>query len=242
MRIILSSSRTIIYVFIIIFVGLYVYLAVRKAKYGKESVKLKNLFNYFKKNPYIKKENLSMPFDKKSFIYELLELFVPVTVIYIFMTQIIGVGIVQSGSMEPTLKVGSTIFYNRLYYTVGGQEIERGDIICFISSEDGRVLSKRIIGLPEDYIEIINNTVYINGTQIDESEYVYYNEDYPINYNGIFNVPKNSYFVLGDNRNNSYDSRFWKDAYINKDQILGHYLLQIDFSFQRDIINAIKRD
>ena len=147
---------------VLFFAILYVYLTIRKARYGKESIKIQNLH----------KNYTAHTLDMKSIICDLAELLVPVAVIYILMTQVIGVGVIQSGSMEPTLKVGSTVFYNRLCYRIGKQEIKRGDIVCFISPEDGKVLSKRVIGLPGDEISFRDGYLVINGKVLDESEYL----------------------------------------------------------------------
>ncbi len=76
---------------------------------------------------------------------------------------------------------------------------------------------KRIIGLPGDKVEGIDGGIYVNDVLLEES-YIRekINEDF-----GPYYVPELSYFVMGDNRNNSDDSRFWKDKFVEKDEIIG---------------------
>lgn len=218
----MDTSKTILLIIAVIFVCIYLYLTYRKAKYGKDSIKIQNIFKSYP----------SHPLNKKSIICDIFELLVPVAIIYILMTRIIGVGVIQSGSMEPTLKVGNIVFYNRLCYGIGKQEIKRGDIVCFVSPEDGKVLSKRVIGVPGDEISFKDGCTVVNGQVFDETDYL---KCTTTNCEKSFLVPPDAFFVMGDNRENSYDSRFWVDPYIPLNSILGRYMGQIDFSFQYDM-------
>jgi len=111
---------------------------------------------------------------------------------------------VEGGSMEPGLEDQERIFINKLVYRL--ESIERGDIIVFRYPRDPRKsFIKRVIGLPGDHIRIAYGHVYVNGQELSEP---YVPSDYldARSYSDIV-VPKNSYFVLGDHRSMSNDSR-----------------------------------
>jgi signal peptidase I len=119
---------------------------------------------------------------------------------------------VISGSMLPTLSIGERLFINKLAYKFGHLP-QRGDIIVFIPPPDANADNdyiKRVIGLPGEIVKIQGGNVYIikpDGTQIELNEpYVMApaDEDYT---SGV--IPPGQYFVMGDNRNNSSDSRVW---------------------------------
>lgn len=105
---------------------------------------------------------------------------------------------IPSISMEPTLSVGNIVLGNRM-----NRIPDRYDIILFRNPENRKqVLIKRVIGLPGEKIEIKDGYIYVNGERIEEP---YLQEK--CNDSGSYQVPENSYFVMGDNRNHSYDSR-----------------------------------
>ena len=127
--------------------------------------------------------------------------------------------VVISSSMESTVMTNSRIIGSRIAYVIG--EPKRFDIILFKFPDDEtrEPFLKRIIGLPNEKVEIKDGKVYINDseTPLDDS---FVKEETFGNY-GPFYVPENSYFVLGDNRNNSYDSKDWVNKFVSKDKILG---------------------
>lgn len=127
--------------------------------------------------------------------------------------------IVASGSMEPTLSTGSLAFYNKLAYVK--RDVQRGDIICFYSDELGKICAKRCIGIAGDEIEFRDGYVILNGELLQED---YIDAEIETNSGRQFVVPENSVFVLGDNRENSLDSRFWNNPYISTDKIYGKYI------------------
>lgn len=165
-------------------------------------------------------------------LQEVLRIGIPLIGIIVIMNFVVLGTSVMSGSMEPKLKVGSSVFYNKLAYKKKAPE--RGDIIAFWSGEEGKLMSKRVIGLPGDTIEFHNGYVYINGIMADEREYI--SEDIETNSNKVFNVPAECVFVLGDNRENSYDSRYWKLPYVPYKDIKGKYMGQFGFSLRYKLL------
>lgn len=125
---------------------------------------------------------------------------------------------IPSGSMEHTISPGDRVIGNRLAYAV--REPERGDIVIFQYPDDeAQLFVKRIIGLPGETVTIEDAKVYIGGTLLEED---YLKEEWTVD-NGpyTFEVPENCYLVLGDNRNNSKDARYWENTYVEAEQILG---------------------
>lgn len=123
---------------------------------------------------------------------------------------------VPSGSMETTVMAGDRIIVNRLAYAFG--EPQRGDIVTFIYPDDGETLYlKRIMGLPGETIEGIDGVIYINGSPLSQD---YTSEIFEEDF-GPFQVPEGCYFMMGDNRNDSWDSRFWENQFVEKDAIIG---------------------
>lgn len=125
---------------------------------------------------------------------------------------------IPSGSMENTIMPGDRVIGNRLAYL--SEEPERGDIVIFLYPDDeSQLFVKRIIGLPGESVVIEDAKVYIEGVLLDEP---YLKEEWQIgNDTYTFEIPEGSYLVLGDNRNNSKDARYWENTYVEADKILG---------------------
>jgi signal peptidase I len=137
---------------------------------------------------------------------------------------------VPSGSMLPTIQIGDHIFVNKLAYAVrvpwiGTELLEtgklrRGDVIVFVSPVDGKTdLIKRVVAVGGDQVEIHNKKLYINGAPVEDSHaYFVDSQINPVgprdNYGPVV-VPDGKFFVMGDNRDRSYDSRFWGFAEVN---------------------------
>jgi len=125
---------------------------------------------------------------------------------------------VPTGSMENTIMPNDRIIALRLSYLFG--EPDRGDIAVFKYPDDESVLYvKRVIGLPGDTVNIIDGKVYINDST-EPLEDIYIKETAYGTY-GPYNVPEGHYFMMGDNRNESLDSRYWINTYVEEDKMLG---------------------
>lgn len=123
---------------------------------------------------------------------------------------------VPTGSMETTVMTGDRIIINRLAYI--SEPPKRGDIISFyFPDNEKKNLLKRIIALPYETIEGKDGIIYINGEPLEEDfTSVVFQEDF-----GPYTVPEDCYFVMGDNRNNSFDSRYWIHKFVPFDSIVG---------------------
>ncbi len=138
---------------------------------------------------------------------------------YLITTFIIVNAQVPSGSMKNTINEGDRLVAFRLSYLFS--KPERFDIVVFkFPDNEDLYYIKRIIGLPGETVEIKDGKVYINGSDepLDESFIL---EPMFVEADAVYEVPEDSYFMLGDNRNNSADSRRWVNKYVKKDKILG---------------------
>lgn len=170
---------------------------------------------------------------KKSTLREYFESIVIAVILALFVrTWIFQAFKIPTGSMEQNLLIGDHLLVNKFVYAPTATwlerrllpvaDIERGDIVVFKYPEDPeRDFIKRVIGLPGETLEVREKRVYINGRLLDEP-YVFYLEppgqlsahhettavDLREQY-GPITVPPDSYFVMGDNRDNSQDSRYW---------------------------------
>lgn len=152
---------------------------------------------------------------------ELLSWVLIIAVAYVlafFITHVIIIKTeVISGSMISTLNVDDKVVGNRMAYWF--KDPARGEIIFFEYPDDEtKIYVKRIIGLPGETVEIIDGKVYVDGSLIEED---YLNEPMKKENFGPYNVPENSYFVMGDNRNISVDSRYWTNKFVTRDEICG---------------------
>lgn len=133
---------------------------------------------------------------------------------------------VPTGSMKPTIMEKDRIIVDKI--SLWFNEIERGDIVVFESENDvidEKLLVKRVVGLPGETIEIRQGIVYINDVEYLE-EYVYYPDEQSME---KVELGEKEYFMLGDNRSNSYDARFWSKKTVNRDSIIGYARLFRNF-------------
>ena len=130
---------------------------------------------------------------------------------------------VPTGSMENTIMPNDRIIALRLTYYV--EKPERGDIVVFKYPDDESVLYvKRVIGLPGETVVIRDGRVYIDGRETPlPDEYV---KETPLGDFGPYEVPEGHYFMMGDNRNESKDSRYWDNTYVAENKILGKVYLK----------------
>jgi signal peptidase I len=129
--------------------------------------------------------------------------------------------IVPTPSMEPTLMVGDRVIINKLSYKLGS--IERGDIVGFHSTiEEDKDLVKRVIGIEGDEIMLTGDgNIFVNSEKMMEN---YIMSGQSIEYlNKTFVVGENEIFVMGDNRNNSFDSRYF--GMIPEENVFGEFLI-----------------
>ncbi|GAB1613231.1 MULTISPECIES: signal peptidase I [Mammaliicoccus] len=157
-------------------------------------------------------------------IYEWLIAIIIAFALLFLVRAFLFVGYVVNGeSMEPTFYDKERVIVNKLVKNIG--QIDNGDVIVFHANKNEDYI-KRVIGLPGDTVEMKNNKLYINGTQVNES-YLKDGEKTP-NFNtrtiqGSKSdvIPNDEYLVLGDNRNNSRDSR------------------EIGFVYEKDIVGKV---
>lgn len=134
---------------------------------------------------------------------------------------------VPTGSMNNTIMEGDRLIGFRLSYLFS--KPKRGDIIIFKYPDDEtQNFVKRVIGVPYDTIEIEDGVVYVNNTAIDEP----YLKEKMIGSFGPYILGEDEYFVMGDNRNDSKDSRFWYNTYVNSDQIIAKAIFKYYKSFE----------
>lgn len=168
-----------------------------------------------------KKDN----FLKELFEYVKMIAIVVVTVLIVNQFILINARI-PSESMANTILAGDQIFGNRLAYLF--DDPERYDIVIFKYPDDrSQYFIKRVIGLPGETVTIVDGDVYVTTAEgeeilVDDS---FLPEDANGSY-GPYEVPEDSYFMLGDNRNWSKDSRFWNNTYVPEDDILGKAVLR----------------
>ena len=130
---------------------------------------------------------------------------------------------IPSGSMLPTLEINDRLIIDKMGYRFG--EPERGDIVVFrptpaLQANFNEAFIKRVIGLPGETVEVQGGRVYVNSEPLPAN----YTAEQP-NYEwGPEKVPEDSYLVLGDNRNNSYDSHYW--GYVPRENIIGRAVVR----------------
>ncbi|MBU9727400.1 signal peptidase I [Lachnospiraceae bacterium ASD4241] len=166
-----------------------------------------------------KEKKLNMNLVKKilEWIFEIaVVLFLAFVLVYFFGEKVVNVG----ESMSPTLENGDTVLVNKLNYSITGPS--RGDVVVFKphGNENTHYYIKRVVGLPGETVEIKEGKIYIDGEVLEEEL-----ETEPVQEAGVaaslVKLGEDEYFVLGDNRNNSEDSRSADVGDVLKKHMLG---------------------
>lgn len=155
------------------------------------------------------------------FIKDASKYIIVVIFVLLFFIFVMGLQQVIGPSMNPTLNEGDIIITNKLIYRF--KSIERNDIV--VISQDEKYMIKRIVGLPGETVEYQNNDVLINGKAYKETFTNSETEDFTIQDLGYDVIPEDMYLVLGDNRENSLDSRTF--GLVSKNQIVGKAWIKI---------------
>lgn len=183
--------------------------------------------------------------QKKSFLREYGEaLFIALILALVIRAFLVQAFSIPSGSMLPTLQVGDYLLVNKFIYGLRNPftnkvmvplgQPKRGEIVVFIFPQDpSKDYIKRVIGLPGDKVQIVDKKVLINGKLLETPQAVYndptlipaptHRTESPRDNFGPVVVPPNAYFVMGDNRDHSYDSRFW--GFVPMDALRGKALI-----------------
>ena len=187
--------------------------------------------------------------QKKKFVKDYLEPIIIAVLIALFIRAFVVQAFkIPSSSMEPTLLVGDYLMVNKFIHGIRipytdvkffqFKKPQRGDVIVFIFPLDpSKDFIKRVIGTEGEKVEIVHNKIYINDRLTDDPWGHFVTDQIPESYLqrmenfGPVVVPKDSLFVLGDNRDNSEDSRFW--GFLNVNAVLGRAFI-IYFSWNRD--------
>ena len=165
-------------------------------------------------------------------IWDYVKMIIIVVVVVLVVNNVVLINAkIPSESMENTIMTGDRIFGFRMAYGLNfdffGKHIsyktkdpERFDIIIFkFPDDESQLFIKRLIGLPGETVEIRDGHIYIDGSSepLEDVE----TKEYMVGNYGPYTVPEGCYFVMGDNRNDSKDSRYWINPYVSKDKILG---------------------
>lgn len=149
------------------------------------------------------------------FVKEVLPYVFTVFVVLCIKEFVFSTVLVSGASMNDTLESGDLMILDKVSYRLG--DIKRFDIV--VVQVGNQKLIKRVIGLPGEYIEYKENTLYVDGKKIEDNSTDEITNDFSIKNLELEKIPEDCYFVLGDNRDDSLDSRIF--GVVSKDDILG---------------------
>lgn len=191
---------------------------IEQAEEGKEV----NFKTYNPNEPEAEEEEKQPKSKLREAVEFLIPIVVAVIIAIILKSVVFANAVVPTGSMLNTIHEGDRIIASRLAYVK--EDPQRYDVIIFKYPDDEKqIYVKRVIGLPGETVQVVNGVVYVTKTdgetiQLDDS---FVTNCTPEGNFGPFEVPADSYFMMGDNRNSSWDSRFWDNKFVNKEKILG---------------------
>ena len=159
--------------------------------------------------------------DIKEFIKDSLKYLIVVATVFFIALFVVSFEQVIGPSMEGTLNAGDVTIVNKLVYKF--RTIKRNEIVS-INQKD-KIMVKRVIGLPGEHIEYKDNKLYVNGSLVLENNISVETKDFKLEDIGYETIPKDMYFVLGDNRTNSNDSREF--GLVKKDEIIGKIVMRL---------------
>ena len=159
--------------------------------------------------------------DIKEFTKDFIKIAVLVIIVFAIYMWVIGMQQVVGSSMNNTLNNGDMVLLYKAGYKIGN--IERFDVVSFYYDET-KYLIKRIIGLPGEHIAYKDNQLYVNGEYVEEHR-DFITDDFDLKELGYDVIPEDMYFVLGDNRENSLDSR--EIGLVKKEDIIGEAIARV---------------
>lgn len=183
---------------------------------------------------------------KGGFVKDIFQIALFVLIALVFRSILLDHYVIPSGSMIPTLMEGDRVVVSKIsfglrapftsFWLFRWSSPKRGDIVVFSAPTDGTTFIKRVVGVPGDVVAVRNGTVIINGTRMkinEDGEGKFVEDLGGVKHRVMLNsmggpdfgpaeVPDGHYFMLGDNRGNSQDSRFW--GFLSEDLLLGYAL------------------
>ena len=178
-------------------------------------------------------EEKTLPEDEKQqtpvgkFFHQYGYLVITALVVLVLFRGVFNLAYVPTSSMEPTLPVKSLFLSLRLPWLAADPEPDQGDIMMFYSQEYDQILVKRVIGLPGQTVTFAGGAVFIDGTLLEEDYLPAGTETWPGTSGSSFTVPEGTVLLMGDNRGNSLDSRYWENPFIPLSDLRGKALVAV---------------